>query len=700
MKTLRLTLGTKLATAFTLMALVPLSVTSWLNYRIAHDELVNKTENKLTAVRSLKASLITDHIEDSLREMEIFAGSLEISELFFELNRLHELNQTRADGPFDVTSDNYRTIVEEKAQNLMSYWRGSDHHDVLLICAKHGHVLFSCAEQADLGTNLGHGPFRESGMATLWRKVTSSGAGALVDFSLYAPSNNSPEAFAGFPVFDDQGLLEGLIAFQISSENIDSIMQDRTGLGETGETYLVGPDFLFRSNSRFSSESTALNLSARSPATEAAMAGKTGFMKDLDYRGVPVWSAFTKLDLPGVEWAIMAEIDDKEATTGAVHIQSRTMWALMIFALLSLGASFLISRAFRNPILIIDKALQRLVEGDLSQVIDIDRGDEIGVMAASLNLVTSSLSSMVEQIQHMAATVAGASQEIAAGTDDLAQRTQEQAAGLEETSATMEEMTATIKQNAENSSIANHKAQETSEMAEEGGKTLRETVATMQRAMEGSRRIIDIVDMVKEIAFQTNLLALNAAVEAARAGEHGKGFAVVAQEVRELARRSDEAAREIRGLITEGTSRLGEADTLVASSGATLEKILGVVGNLAVSMSEIAAANNQQASAVDQVSRVLLEMDQAVQENAALVEESSAAAESLAAESARLRDLAETFETGSTKREEGPPVPNRPANRPVASPVPARRPLPRPPTNVRQTEDFFDATDDPDVELF
>ncbi len=700
MKILRSTLGAKLAAAFIIMALVPLSVTSWVNYRTAHNELVKETEKKLTAIRSLKASLITNHIEGSLREMKIFAGSLEIRELFFELNRLHELNQTRADGPFDVTSDNYRTIVEEKAQNLMSYWRGSDHHDVLLICAKHGHVLFSCAEQADLGSNLGHGPFRESGLAALWRKVTSSSESALVDFSLYAPSNNSPEAFAGFPVFDDQGLLEGIIAFRISSENIDSIMQDRTGLGETGETYLVGPDFLFRSNSRFTTESTILTQSAKSATTETAMSGKTGFMKDRNYRGVPVWSAFTKLNLPGVDWAIMAEIDDQEATAGARHIRSGTVWALMLFTLLSLGASFLISRAFRNPILAIDRALQRLVEGDLSQAVNIDRGDEIGVMAASLNLVTSSLSSLVEKIQHMAATVAGASREIAAGTDDLAQRTQQQAAGLEETSATMEEMTATIKQNAENSSIVNHKAQEASKMAEEGGKTLRETVATMQRATEGSRRIIDIVDMVKEIAFQTNLLALNAAVEAARAGEHGKGFAVVAQEVRELARRSDEAAREIRGLISENAGRLGEADTLVASSGTTLEKILGVVGDLAVSMAEIAAANNQQASAVDQVSRVLLEMDQAVQENAALVEESSAATESLAAESARLRDLAETFETANHQPGAEHPVHDPPSRPATASPITQRTQVARPLAQVHQTKDFFDATDDPDVELF
>jgi methyl-accepting chemotaxis protein-1 (serine sensor receptor) len=239
--------------------------------------------------------------------------------------------------------------------------------------------------------------------------------------------------------------------------------------------------------------------------------------------------------------------------------------------------------------------------------------------------------------------VASASSQIATGNSDLSMRTEQQASALQETAASMEQLGTAVRHNADNASQANQLARGASEVAQRGGDVVGEVVETMRGINESSRRIGDIIGVIDGIAFQTNILALNAAVEAARAGEQGRGFAVVAGEVRNLAQRSAEAAREIKQLIAASVERVERGTAQVDRAGATMKEIVGAVGRVTDIMGEISSASAQQSAGVAQVGNAVGQMDTATQQNAALVEQSAAAAESLRGQARELVEAVAVF---------------------------------------------------------
>jgi methyl-accepting chemotaxis protein len=272
---------------------------------------------------------------------------------------------------------------------------------------------------------------------------------------------------------------------------------------------------------------------------------------------------------------------------------------------------------------------ERVREGDLTQpVLDTAR-DEFSPLLQALQQMQDSLTHVVGAVRQSADGVATASSEISSGNHDLSRRTEQQASSLQQTAASMEQLGGTVRQNADNASQANQLAQGASRVAQEGGTVVAEVVDTMKGIHESSRRIADIIGTIDGIAFQTNILALNAAVEAARAGEQGRGFAVVAGEVRSLAQRSAEAAREIKGLITASVDQVARGNTLAARAGGTMDDVVAAIQRVTDIMGEISAASTEQSSGVNQVGQAVTQMDQATQQNAALVEQSAAAAESL-----------------------------------------------------------------------
>ena len=274
-------------------------------------------------------------------------------------------------------------------------------------------------------------------------------------------------------------------------------------------------------------------------------------------------------------------------------------------------------------------AARRVADGDLSVRVEVGNADEVGAVLLSLRDMTESLSAIVTRVRDSAEKVSTAATQIAAGNTDLSARTEEQASSLEETAASIEEMTAAVTQNAANATQANELAAGASKVAQRGGESVEEVVRTMDGIQASSRRIADITGVIDSIAFQTNILALNAAVEAARAGEHGRGFAVVAAEVRGLAQRCAEAAREIKGLITDSVARVDAGAKLADDTGRTMVEIVQGVSRVSRLIAEIAAATKEQNSGITQANQAVGELDKATQQNAALVEESTAASESL-----------------------------------------------------------------------
>ena len=253
----------------------------------------------------------------------------------------------------------------------------------------------------------------------------------------------------------------------------------------------------------------------------------------------------------------------------------------------------------------------------------------------------------MEEVGQCVSGIQTASAEIASGNQDLSARTEQTASNLQQTASSMEQLTGTVKQSAESASQANQLASSAAAVAERGGSVVSQVVSTMNEINASSKKIADIIGVIDGIAFQTNILALNAAVEAARAGEQGRGFAVVAGEVRSLAQRSAEAAKEIKSLIGSSVDRVEAGSKLVADAGKTMSEIVGSVKRVSDIIGEITAAANEQSQGIGQVNTAVTQLDQMTQQNAALVEQSAAAAESLKDQAQRLSAVVGTLQGGS-----------------------------------------------------
>jgi methyl-accepting chemotaxis protein len=342
---------------------------------------------------------------------------------------------------------------------------------------------------------------------------------------------------------------------------------------------------------------------------------------------------FAKVEL-SLEPLLQYELDKAQSSyTASVNLGDLIFWIAVGSLALGLPvaafASFLLIRNLSRSLNRAIEVANSVAAGDLNQTIHVEGSDELAKLMMALSLMNQSLIKVVSQVRQGSGSVATASAEIAQGNNDLSARTEQQASALEETAASMEQLGATVRQNADSASQANQLAQSASSVAVKGGEVVGEVVKTMKDINESSRKISDIIGVIDSIAFQTNILALNAAVEAARAGEQGRGFAVVATEVRSLAGRSAEAAKEIKALIGASVERVEHGTTLVDKAGATMGEVVSSIKRVTDLVGEISAANNEQALGVLQVGEAVTQMDQATQQNAALVEEMAAAASSL-----------------------------------------------------------------------
>jgi len=330
------------------------------------------------------------------------------------------------------------------------------------------------------------------------------------------------------------------------------------------------------------------------------------------------------------------------------------------------------------------RVLGALADGRLGEKVTAQYSGEYAQLALDANQTVDKLVEVAQQIQLTADLVNSGAMQLSRGNEDLSQRTTEQAASLEETAASIEQFTSTVKQNADNAAQANQVAAATRVLAEKGGDVVGRAVAAMGEINDASHRIADIIGVIDEIAFQTNLLALNAAVEAARAGEQGRGFAVVAAEVRNLAIRSADSAREIKGLIQDSVGKVDGGTRLVDESGRTLGEIVASVKRMSDLIAEISAASREQAQGVEEVNRAVTQMDQVTTQNASLVDEASSSTQALAGQARSLAELVAFFDLGtvSPRRTAGTErpaaAPTIPATRSETAAAIARRPTPKP----------------------
>ncbi len=346
-------------------------------------------------------------------------------------------------------------------------------------------------------------------------------------------------------------------------------------------------------------------------------------------------------------------------TSGAVISVRAVTWSVGLMALLlaTLVGAWII-RSITRPINQAVAIARAVSAGDLSIEFAAAGSNETAQLLLALKEMQRNLASVVSNVRLNSDSVALASTQIAQGNSDLSQRTEEQAVALQRTTLSMEELGDTVRKNAEHAQQAHQLAANASVTATAGGNVVQQMIETMQGIDGSSRRVVDIIAVINEISFQTNLLALNAAVEAARAGDQGRGFAVVAAEVRGLAQRSANAAKEIRDLITENVDRVSQGTALVAQAGRTMTEVVEAIQRMTTLMSEISAASAEQSSGVAQIGEAIGHLDATTQQNASLVQESAAAAESLQSQAHELVQSVAVFKLGAARQTSAPEFPH------------------------------------------
>ena len=521
-----------------------------------------------------------------------------------------------------------------------------------------GYCFYSVTKEADYHTNLLNGKFANSGLGKLTKKVLNKRQYAVADFEPYEPSKGDPASFIAEPVISD-GKVQLIVAMQLSLEKISDVMQLREGMGESGESYLVGQDYHMRSSSfldpqNFSVKSSFKNNNlAKSEMISAALRGETDIVIGSDYTKTItkedniVLSAYTPLKFGDETWALVSEIDKSESFAMIYSLQ----WVMACIGLVGIVAIVIsakyITSLITKPIFKVVECLDKVADGDLTAYADVTSKDEIGYMAENLNKTVRKLCKVITDIRDASNQTAASSEEFSASSQNISQGAQTQATSVEEIAASVEELTASINQVAQSAQNSNNISQDTTHLAKNGCDTVDKSVEGMNLINESSTQISKIIGVINQIANQTNLLALNAAIEAASAGEHGMGFAVVAEEVRKLAERSSQATEEITELIGESTKRVMDGTQLSQEVGESLTSILTGVENTGESMELISKGTEEQAITANEVSKAIEGISAVTEENASSAEEMAASSEELSAQAQRLQGLVANFRINS-----------------------------------------------------
>lgn len=452
------------------------------------------------------------------------------------------------------------------------------------------------------------------------------------------------------------GQIAGVLYGIRDGGEITRLVED-VNLGRTGYAYVINKEGTIQGH-----KNTKLVLDMFNPINSSekdksllplvgmlknVLSGRTG-VEQYFFNGKDIYGAYTPIK--GTDnWSVVLAMELSEILEEVNHLRNVNIIITLTVLIIGGILAYFIGRSIANPIIATVRYSEKMAELDLTEDVDakyLSRNDEIGTLAKSFQTLIDILRKTVVEIIKAAQQVATATEQIGQDNQNLSQRTSEQASSLEEIAAAIEEANASTKQNSDNALSANTFAESSLKLAREGGTIVENAVTSIVEINSSSSKIADIINMINEIAFQTNLLALNAAVEAARAGEQGRGFAVVAGEVRNLAQRAGNAAKEIDSLIKDSVSKIDNGTNLVNRSGLALKEIIESVQKANILVSEMAASSDEQRRGIEQINTAVMDMDTMTQQNAALVEETAAASEEMSSQAQELLSMIKRFNVG------------------------------------------------------
>lgn len=605
----------KLISMFLLVAIIPLIIIGILFYNSARSALEEEIFKKLTATREASKSQILERFRTQMKDIEILTISKDVADAVDALFKYHDTGGGTPDGPYDIKSSRYQDILREMDPFFSTALNKWGYHDLYVICGPHGHVMYSVAKESDLGENLGVGKLKNSGLAKLWQKITTTKKQAMVDFTHYDP-HGEPSAFLGVPFFDEKGNVKGLIALQITAERMNKLVQVTAGMGETGEVYLVGEDHLMRSDSRFSTTSSILKTKVETKAARDGLDGKTGEDIIEDYRGVSVLSSYTHLGLNKEEslgadfdLVVISEIDESEGFAPVYSLATQLIWIIIIIGVIVALIAFFASRGIARPIL----------EG-------------VNVLSTSV----SEISSTVSQLSASATQTVTAITETTSTVEEVRQTAQlakDRSKEVEENS----NRTIQVAKTGESS------VEETSDRIEKIREQMESIADSIMKLSEQSQAIGEIIATINGLAEQSNLLAVNASIEAAKSGEHGKGFTVVANEVRSLAEQSKQATQQVREILNDiqkatstavmateqGTKAVEVGVEQANITGEAIKELAGAIKESTDVAIQIGASTQQQFVGIDQVNIAIKSIRDASAQNLESTKQLESAAKQL-----------------------------------------------------------------------
>nr|WP_246939627.1 methyl-accepting chemotaxis protein [Bacillus pinisoli] len=651
-------LATKITLLFLGVSLLPMLIIVFFSISNATSAIELEKELKLSAIRDIKKTQIENFFNERLGDISILANRESVKNALIELEDTYG-NQGMDSSEFDALYNKYHG-------ELNHFVKTYGYYDLFLIDAD-GNIIYTAAKESDFGQNLLTGSLKNSNLANAFN--SSKTDRTIVDYAFYEPSNGYA-SFIASPIKDQNGKSIGVVALQISDEAIKTIMSERSGLGETGETYLVGTDKLMRSDSIFTNGSDIGEKLIDTKATQEALSGKTNVALIKDYRDVYVYSAYSQINTEGLNWAIIAEIDESEAKKSINQLTITLLFILSITAILITVVSIFFARKTSKPIIKASERVKEIESGNLShQPLEVTSKDEVGQLVHALNMMNDKMFELVGGIRKSAEELSAGSEETSASIEEVTASTEElnkvvqglaadASKGKEatlEASQSLIQLSSLIQLAREKASNGKTSSEHTMKAAKNGVEKVEETVQKMsqiERKTEETQRILEelevysreigqITETITNIAKQTNLLALNASIEAARAGEHGKGFAVVAEEVRNLAEQSNLGAAEVakltqkmesltqqssvsmnesRGMVTEGTK-------VAQVAGESLQQILEAVTLTVQSITEISNITSDEVATSEAIVNLINNLATIIEITASSAEEMMASFE-------------------------------------------------------------------------
>lgn len=671
-----LPLKTKLIATFFLLSLSPFAIVSLFSLFTLSDNIERQALNQLVSLRNIKKNQLQDYFEQLRQQALDVSGRESTISAMGRFSRAFGLLATDDKSAEEMAKVRYvpgsedqllalvgQEITDNSAGavarregpygNIHRRFHGafknvvdsSDFVDAFLVDVE-GLVLYSFKKESNFGTNLNTGQFSKTKLADAFQQVKSfdaSGTMKVNDASSrpaffadyeFDPSSETIAAYLAVPVTDeDYTIITGVIILQLGAEKINAIMEERSGLGETGETYLVGMDHLMRSNSFLSPESHSMLASLQNPESgqvnssiiDEALKGEKGVTLSQSYLGVDVLSAYMPVNILGKSWALIAELSAEEANADSDQLLLTMLGIALVTTAVIVLISILVSRSIAKPLVLMTERLQDIAsgEGDLTQRIVLQSKDEIGKLADWFNQFVSKIQGIMAEVHKNAADLSSAAEELSMSALEMERYAQNmtesitaEAAATNQSSSTIAEITRSLELMFNEIKSIQNMANEAEERAVDGSIVVKDTGSTMSTIDTSQKKIEGITSVITEIANQTNLLSLNAAIEAAKAGESGKGFAVVADEVRSLAERSAAAVVEIQQSVANSSTSIQKGLEVTRNTESVFTTIIEQVRSISGSITQLSVSTSQQEAGLREVTIGVEQISSSSDENA------------------------------------------------------------------------------------